>query len=76
MGDQAVAHGVLPGPGDALTEEPNQGLGNAIPTPPSKSSAHASEIVASVPHEHTPIVSMADNAPQPDHLRAPRPART
>ena len=31
MGDQAVAHGVPPGPGDALTEEPIQGLGNAIP---------------------------------------------
>ena len=31
MGDQAVAHGVPPGPGDALTEEPNQGLGTAIP---------------------------------------------
>ena len=31
MGDQAVAHGVPPGPGDALNEEPNQGLGNAIP---------------------------------------------
>ena len=29
--DQAVAHGVPPGPGDALTEEPIQGLGNAIP---------------------------------------------
>ena len=31
MGDQAVAHGVPPGPGDALNEEPNQGLGTAIP---------------------------------------------
>ena len=31
MGDQAIAHGVPPGPGDALTEEPIQGLGNAIP---------------------------------------------
>ena len=31
MGDQAVAHGVPPGPGDALNEEPTQGLGTAIP---------------------------------------------